>query len=193
MNIVLASGSPRRSELLEMLGVRNFIKDIPCGAEVVAEGASPEEAVLSLASQKAREVVSRQGAEDIIIAADTLVECDGEILGKPHDTADATRILKMLSGREHRVYTGVCVIKGELELLKSECTIVRFRTLTDEDIHSYISTGEPMDKAGAYGAQGKGSLFVKGIEGDFFNVMGLPLCLLGEMLSRLGLDLMSGV
>lgn len=189
MGIILASGSPRRRELLEMLGLEFEVRPA-VGGEHPPEHAGPEEIVLSLAGAKAAEVAEHSGAENVIIAADTIVWLDGGLLGKPHDEADAARMLGLLSGREHEVWTGVCVLRGAEALAGAEQTFVKFRELTPEDISAYIATGEPMDKAGAYGAQGYASLFVEGIRGDFFNVMGLPLCRLGKMLGKLGVKLL---
>lgn len=189
LHIVLASASPRRKELLDMLGVRN-LKVIPAiGDEIIPDGMSPERIVCELSSLKAKEVSEKCSSEDIIIAADTLVCIDGEILGKPRDGEDALRMLSKLSGRTHSVFTGITVIRGEDVLSEYERTSVRFREMSEREKHSYIASGEPMDKAGAYGAQGIGALFVEGIEGDFFNVMGLPLCKLSKMLIKLGVNL----
>lgn len=188
MAIVLASGSPRRRQLLTMLGVRDLLVIPAAGEEVLVPGRGPEETVAALSLAKAREVAAARPGTDVIIAADTLVWLDGEPLGKPHDAADAARMLGLLSGRTHAVYSGVTVVAGGTPHTETEKTLVRFRALTEKDISDYIATGEPMDKAGAYGAQGRGSLFVEGIEGDFFNVMGLPLCRLGKMLDGLGVD-----
>ncbi len=186
MQIVLASASPRRKELMEMLGIEN-LKIIPArGEEHPPRGASPEETVIALATAKAREVAARCPAEDVVVGADTLVWVDGRIFGKPHSQAEAAAMLRTLSGRTHQVFTGVCVLRGERAMSACEESRVRFRALTEEEIAAYIATGEPMDKAGAYGAQGRGALFVESIEGDFFNVMGLPLCRLGQMLKKQG-------
>ena len=195
MSMILASGSPRRRELLNMLGVQD-LKIIPAlGDENPPPGASPADTVMALAGAKAAEVSSRLqssgelGENDIIIAADTVVELDGAILGKPKDIADARRMLHSLSGRTHRVYTGVAVLSADGALCQHEETLVRFRELDDGEIDRYIATGEPMDKAGSYGIQGKGSLLVEALDGDYFNVMGLPVCRLGKMLKKLGVDL----
>ena len=189
MNIVLASASPRRRELLTMLGVENF-KIIPAvGEEVIKQGLMPDEIVCALSLEKAAEVAKLCEASDVIIAADTVVALDGGIMGKPTDKRDAFQMLSRLSGRTHEVYTGVTVMQGEKLFTEFERTSVRFRELTEREISAYIETGEPMDKAGSYGAQGIGSLFVEGIEGDFFNVMGLPLCRLSKMLEKLGVIL----
>ncbi len=190
MRVVLASKSARRQELLKMLGVEG-LEIIPASGEESAEGFSEDEAVAAIALGKAREVAAKVGEDDIVIAADTLVYLDGEPLGKPSDEEDAFNMLRKLSGRGHIVRTGVAVCRGGRELAEVETTKVYFRDLSDREIRSYIKTGEPMDKAGAYGAQCLGSLFVTGIEGDFFNVMGLPLCRLCGLLRSFGYDLMS--
>jgi septum formation protein len=189
LSIILASASPRRSELLRMLGVED-LKIIPSKIEEkISPGLGPVETVKELSIAKAREVAPSALPDDVVIAADTIVVLDGEILGKPRDKAEAAAMLKKLSGRSHRVFTGVAVIKGGRELVSSEETVVRFRGLSDDEIKTYVETGEPMDKAGAYGAQGKASVFVEGVRGDYFNVVGLPLCRLGKMLSELGVNL----
>ena len=190
MNMILASGSPRRKELLEMLGVKNM-KIIPAkGEEKAPEGLEPGELVKCLASAKGREVVALCPPEDVVIAADTIVWHEGRVYGKPHSRQQAVEMLRSLYGRTHQVYTGVSVIHEGRELLEYEMSRVSFRSLSEEEIQRYVDTGEPMDKAGAYGAQGKAALFVRGIEGDFFNVMGLPLCRLGEMLKEQGVGLL---
>ena len=190
MNIVLASASPRRKELMEMLGVENM-KIFPAkGEEIPPEHAGPEELVMALSAAKAREVAARCAPEDLVIGADTIVWVDGRPFGKPRDAAHAAAMLRRLSGDAHEVYTGVTVIREGKTLSRWERSLVRFRPLEEEEIARYIATGEPMDKAGAYGAQGKGALFVERIEGDFFNVMGLPLCLLGKMLKEQGVNVL---
>ena len=186
MSVILASGSPRRKELLEMLGVKD-LKIIPAkGEEKAPEDLQPGELVMALAAQKGREVKELCPGDDVIIAADTIVWHENRVYGKPHSREEAIAMLRSLSGRAHQVYTGVCVIRGETELLRYNMSSVRFRDMSDDEIEAYVDTGEPMDKAGAYGAQGKGALFVEGIDGDFFNVMGLPLCTLGQMLEKQG-------
>ena len=179
MNWILASGSPRRRELLEMLGVPDLTIRPAKGPERATPGAGPEQTVRELSLHKAQEVAQTCAPEDIIIAADTIVYLDGAILGKPRDHDDAVRMLTALSGREHIVYTGVAVRSA-----------VHFRPLTSGEIERYIATGEPMDKAGAYGIQGRGALFVAHLDGDYFNVMGLPLCRLGQLLNELGVELL---
>ena len=190
MSIVLASASPRRRELMQMLGVSD-LKIIPAvGEEKAAPGLAPDELVKALASHKAKEVAAKCGPGDIVVAADTIVWHNACVYGKPHTEAEAAAMLHALSGDTHEVYTGVAVLRGGTLLLESDRSAVHFRRLSDAEISAYIRTGEPMDKAGAYGIQGRASLFVEGIEGDFFNVMGLPLCRLGLMLNKLGVELL---
>jgi len=190
MKIILASGSPRRKELLEMLQVAD-LEIIPArGEEQPHPELAPDALVRELSRCKAAEVAARYAApEDVVIGADTVVVLDGQVLGKPKDAADARRMLSSLSGRAHTVFTGITVMRGDTVLRHAEETTVHFRPLTDAEIDAYIATGEPMDKAGAYGAQGFASLFVEKLEGDFFNVMGLPLCALGTLLKRLDVSL----
>ena len=189
MSIIHASGSPRRKQLLEMLGLEFTV--IPAkGEEIIPHDAGPAEAVQILSAQKAASVAADRPEDDVIIAADTIVWHNGAILGKPRDEQEAARMLSALSGNTHQVFTGVTVRRGGQILSGTEETRVRFRKLTGREIDAYIATGEPMDKAGAYGAQGLASLFVEGIEGDFFNVMGLPVCRLGKMLKELGVVLL---
>lgn len=181
MEIILASKSPRRRELLKKIGITDFKvfpakdEDSPCC------GLSPSETVKQIASGKASQVSERH-PDSLVIAADTLVYLDGEPLGKPEDEDDAIRMLRRLSGRTHDVYTGICLKLGEKMLCGAELTRVTFRKLTDDEIAAYVATGEPMDKAGAYGVQGRGAVLTERIDGDFFNVMGLPLCRLYKML-----------
>lgn len=179
--MILASQSPRRRELLSL--ITEDFRIIPAkGEEVLPEKISPEKAVVLLSEQKADEVY-RENRGEIIVAADTIVTIDGKILGKPRDEKDAFAILKTLSGRVHEVFTGVCVIFSNSEKEKFfESTKVEFYELSDEEIARYIKTGEPMDKAGAYGIQGKGALLVKRIDGDYYNVMGLPVAKLLRVL-----------
>ena len=190
MKVILASGSPRRRELLEMLQVRP-LEIIPArGEELPHPELTPDALVRELSRCKAAEVAAEHAApDDVVIGADTVVVLDGQVLGKPKDPADAKRMLSALSGRVHTVFTGVTVIRGGAVLSHAERTEVHFRPLTEAEIDAYIATGEPMDKAGAYGAQGFASLFVEKLEGDFFNVMGLPLCALGNLLKRLDVSL----
>lgn len=172
MKIVLASSSPRRKELLQTAGI-NFEIDVE-GIDEVPQGDTPEEKVCSIAAQKCRPVAVRR-PNDCVIGADTVVSVDGDILGKPHDREDAENMLRRLSGREHTVYTGVCISAHGKETVFSEATKVKFFELTDKEIADYVLSGEPMDKAGAYGIQGLGCTLVEGIGGDYFNVVGLPV------------------
>ncbi|MDO4815122.1 MAG: Maf family protein [Bacillota bacterium] len=189
MKVVLASGSPRRKELLEMLGLEFDI--CPARGEEKAEpGLAPGELVKALSLAKAKEVASAYPGDTVVIAADTIVWAEGEVLGKPSDKADALRMLNMLSGKAHSVFTGICVIRGDTVLAEAEETEVHFRKLDEAEIEAYVETGEPMDKAGAYGIQGKASVLIEGIKGDYFNVMGLPLCRLGEILKTIGVQLL---
>lgn len=188
MALILASGSPRRRELLERLGVEIVVRPADL-EEIVPPGLPPEGVVAALSAQKARWVAARC-PEELVIAADTVVSVDGDILGKPRDAADARAMLRRLSGRSHSVYTGLTLCRGGEEDTQCECTQVTFRPLTDGEIDAYIQTGEPMDKAGAYGIQALGALFVTGIQGDYYNVMGLPLCRLGRMLERFDVKLL---
>ena len=184
MQIVLASGSPRRLELLRMIGYENFRVIPDTNDEEIAPGLSPEMTVCKIALQKAQNVSRFCTEDELIIAADTLVFLEGQPISKPNDPDQAAQMLRMLSGRRHTVFTGIALINGNIRTTCAEKTEVFFRELSDEEIHAYIITGEPMDKAGAYAAQGKGSVFIERIEGDFFNVMGLPLCRLTQMLKN---------
>ena len=188
MRIVLASKSPRRQELLGVIGIKNFEIIPAVGEEKISGETEPADIVCALASQKAEEVFAKC-PDALVIAADTLVFLDGKALGKPKDEEDAYTMLKSIAGREHTVMTGVCVMVGEKKLVAAEKTKVYFKSMTDNEIWSYIKSGEPMDKAGAYGAQGLGSIFIERIDGDFFNVMGLPLCRLYGMLGDIGYKL----
>lgn len=183
--IVLASASPRRRELLEGL-ISNF-EVIPDNSEEVTEpDLLPEEVVKKLATQKAQNVAAVADREAIIIGADTVVFIDGIILGKPKDEAEAAEMLHRLSGREHHVCTGIAVVDNKTGKTVSDIqrTAVYFKPLSDGEIDRYIATGEPMDKAGAYGIQNLGALFVESIRGDYFNVVGLPVCRLAQILRR---------
>ena len=184
MEIILASKSPRRRELLLQMGIKDFTVQ-PAVGEPDARGLEPGAAVELIAGAKADQVA--EGRDDaVIIAADTLVFLDGEAMGKPRDEQDAFRMLRRLSGREHIVCTGVAVIRGGHRAVCHESTKVRFAEMSDREIWDYIRSGEPMDKAGAYGAQGLGAVFIEGMDGDFFNVMGLPVHRLYKMLLDAG-------
>ena len=187
MKIILASQSPRRRELLERMGISEF-EIIPArGEENIVPGLTPEALVEAQSRQKCLEVAAVH-REALVIAADTVVAVEGRVLGKPRSKAEAEEMLSLLSGREHRVCTGLSLSQGGRLRTGHEATAVRFRPLTREEIRRYVSTGEPMDKAGAYGIQGYGCLLVEGIVGDYYNVMGLPVCRLGRMLAEFGAD-----
>ena len=172
-DIILASASPRRSELMTLAGFRF---DVICADidEIVPEKALPQEVVMSLALQKAQ-AVAKDHRKSAVVGSDTVVALDGKILGKPHSESEAAEMLRSLSGRIHKVYTGVAIVCGEKVTSFFEETEVEFYPLTDQEILDYVATGEPMDKAGAYGIQGRGAVLVKRINGDYFNVMGLPI------------------
>lgn len=187
MAMILASQSPRRRELLGQMGFSFTVRPAK-GEELPHPELTPAQLVEELARQKALEVSAEAASDDVVVAADTVVAIDGVVLGKPRDKAHAAEMLSALSGREHTVYTGVAVKRGETLLVEHEATQVRFRPLTQWEIDLYIQTGEPMDKAGSYGIQGCGALLVEGIRGDYFNVVGLPICRLGRMLAQVGED-----
>ena len=178
--IILASKSPRRKELLSLITTDFTVKSAEVD-ETLPNGITPNKAVEYLSKIK---VEPLKNDKDIVIGADTVVALDGKILGKPKDRDDAFSTLKTLSGKEHCVFTGVSVIKGDKCQTFSVKTKVKMFDLTDEEINSYILTGEPFDKAGSYGIQGKGSLLVEKIDGDYFNVVGLPISILARKLEN---------
>jgi len=188
MKLILASQSPRRRELLERMGLPEFEIRPAAGEESASPDLTPAQLVEALSRQKAREIALSADAQDVIIAADTVVAADGRVLGKPHSPEEARQMLRFLSGRTHTVYTGVSVCRGDQMLTQHEATDVVFRPLTEAEIAAYVATGEPMDKAGAYGIQGRGCVLVEGIRGDYYNVMGLPVCRLGLMLRDFGVE-----
>lgn len=181
--IILASASPRRKELLSVL-FDEFITDSSKVEEHIPNCESIENIVMDLAKTKARDVAGRHTDKDIIIGADTIVYLENEILGKPKTKEEAKKMLRKLSNKTHDVLTGVCIVKNNCEKIFHERTRVTFCELTENEIDEYVKSGEPLDKAGSYGIQGKGSKFVKGIEGDYFNVVGLPLHRLYEELKN---------
>jgi len=178
--LILASASPRRRELLGYI-TTDFEVVATDTDETLPPGTPPDQGVQILALRKARAVAAAH-PQAVVIGADTMVALDGKIYEKPVDTADAARMLRALSGREHLVHTGVAILSSRGEHVFSQETSVRFVQLSEADIAAYVATGEPMDKAGAYGIQGGGALFVSGIRGDFYNVMGLPVCRLAKEL-----------
>ena len=183
--LILASASPRRRELLTQAGfeVQVHPAHIP---EDPRPGEEPVAYVTRLAREKAQTALARLAEESpsglVVLGADTTVTVDGEILGKPEDAADAARMLRMLSGRSHLVVTGVAVVTAQSTEVASEVTAVRFLTLSEAEIEAYVASGEPMDKAGAYGIQGRAARWIPRIEGCYFNVVGLPLALVSTML-----------
>ncbi|WP_297986917.1 nucleoside triphosphate pyrophosphatase [Oscillibacter sp.] len=188
--IVLASASPRRQELLRRIGIEDFDIRVPEVEESFPQGLTPPEVVAHISREKADAAAALCTPEEIVITADTMVFLDDQRLGKPADEADALRMLTSLQGRRHTVCTGVTVRQGDCRLTEAESTDVYFRPASREELLAYIKTGEPMDKAGAYGVQGKGALLVERLDGDFFNVMGLPLLRLSRMLARFGVVLL---
>lgn len=172
-HIILASASPRRKEILELADLKFDV--MPSDAQEITTKTAPNEVVMELASIKAKDIYKKSEKQSMIVGADTVVAYQGQILGKPTDKADAKRMLTMLSGQTHEVYTGVCVIEDGKTKTFYEETKVTFYEISDEQIEHYIKTGEPMDKAGSYGIQGKAAVFIKGIEGDYYNVVGFPI------------------
>ena len=187
MEVILASQSPRRKELLGLFHIP-FTIQVPDADEAMDPALPAAEAVAQVSRRKA-EAVARS-ADDVVIAADTIVVCGGEILGKPRDEADASRMLHLLSGRDHQVMTGMTVLLGGKCRTVTEITDIHFRELTDREINAYIATKEPMDKAGAYGIQGSAALFAERLVGDYYNVMGLPVCRLGQLLREVAPEIM---
>lgn len=187
MKIVLASQSPRRQDLLGQMGLE-FTTRSPQIDEDAFQGRDARDLVQTLSREKARWVAAQLPGDPIVIGADTVVVRDGTILGKPKDPAEAQAMLASLSGRTHQVYTGVTVCQGDKVVTQAEETQVTFRPLIQQEIACYVATGEPMDKAGAYGIQGLGGLLVAGIQGDYHNVVGLPVCRLGQILRDFGVD-----
>ena len=187
MQLILASASPRRKELLGLFHIPFLIRvaDID---ETMDPGLSPAEEVGRVSRLKAL-AVNRE-PDDVVIAADTIVVCNHRVLGKPHSPQEAVETLRLLSGRDHQVMTGVTVVRGDQAETFTEVTDLHFRELTDKEIHAYVATGEPMDKAGSYGIQGGAALFCSHMVGDYYNVMGLPVCRLGQTLRRMAPDMM---
>ena len=186
MNLILASQSPRRRELLGLTGLDFIIRAADID-ESLDETKPPEEEVARVSRLKALAVAREP--DDVVIAADTIVVCEGKVLGKPRDEADAFRMLSLLSGRNHQVMTGMTVLQGDEIVTHTEVTRLRFRNLLPGEIRAYIASGEPMDKAGAYGIQGGAALFCTRMEGDYYNVMGLPVCALSVILRTFGLPI----
>ena len=180
MPIILASQSPRRQELMKLFGLPFTVR--VADIDETMNPADPYGEVARVSRCKAE--ASRQSQQELVIAADTIVVCDGKILGKPKTEAEAKQTLAMLSGKEHQVMTGLTVLQGDKCISCTEVASVQFRPLSREEIDGYVATGEPMDKAGAYGIQGGAALFVERIEGDYYNIMGLPVCRLSIILKE---------
>ncbi len=184
MNLILASQSPRRRELLGLTGLP-FVVRVADIDETMDPGKDPFDEVARVSRLKALAVDREPG--DVVIAADTIVVCEGRVLGKPRDEEDAFRILQLLSGRHHEVMTGMTVLHDAEIITHTEVTKIHFRPLHPAEIRAYIASGEPMDKAGAYGIQGGAALFADQMEGDYYNVMGLPVCRLAMILRSFSL------
>lgn len=186
MQLILASGSPRRKELLSLFHIPFTV--VPADVDETMDPANaPCEEVARLSAKKARAVKREPG--DVVIAADTIVVCEGKVLGKPKSEENAYQMLSLLSGRDHQVMTGCTVLRGEKCETFTEVTDLHFRTLSEREILAYIASGEPMDKAGAYGIQGGAALFCRRMEGDYYNVMGLPVCRLWQTLQSIAPEL----
>ena len=187
MSLILASASPRRQELLKLFGI-SFIVRVADIDETMDPAASAYDEVARLSREKALAVTREAG--DIVIAADTIVVCEGRVLGKPHSEEEAFAMLSLLSGRDHQVMTGCTVLLGERAETFTEVTDLHFRELSEKEIRRYEASGEPMDKAGAYGIQGGAALFCEKMDGDYYNVMGLPVCRLGQVLKKCAPEIM---
>ena len=190
MQVILASQSPRRKELLGLIHIPFTVRvaDID---ETMDSALPPYDEVARVSLLKARAVPRQE--DDIVIAADTIVVCSGQVLGKPKDKADARRMLQLLSGRDHQVMTGITVLRGNRQAVCTEVTDIHFRPLSDREIDRYIATKEPMDKAGSYGIQGGAALFAEKMVGDYYNVMGLPVCRLSQLLKELAPEIMEEI
>ena len=186
MELILASQSPRRKELLGLFGLP-FVIRVADIDETMDETAAPYDEVARVSREKAMAV--ERAPSDIVVAADTIVVCENKVLGKPHSPEEATAMLALLSGRDHQVMTGMTVLRGEKCLSCTEVTDIHFRPLTQKEIAAYVATGEPMDKAGAYGIQGGAALFAEKMVGDYYNVMGLPVCKLRQLLFEVAPEL----
>ena len=185
MAIILASQSPRRKELLKFI-TEDFRVEVSNADESINASLSPEDTVIYLSGIKG-EAVFRNNPDDCVISADTIVVLDGKILGKPRNEEEAFDMLYALSGKSHEVFTGVSIFTKNKKISFAERTEVKFCALTKEEINSYIASGEPFDKAGGYGIQGRGSVMIEGINGDYYNVMGLPVSRLARILREEGI------
>ena len=187
MQLILASASPRRKELLGLFHVP-FIIRVADIDETMDHTKTPFDEVARVSRLKAL-AVTRE-AEDVVIAADTIVVCEGRVLGKPGTEAEAVEMLSLLSGRDHQVMTGCTVLRGDRCETFTEVTDLHFRPLSRKEIENYVASGEPMDKAGSYGIQGGAALFCERMVGDYYNVMGLPVCRLGQVLKTVAPEVM---
>ena len=187
MNLILASQSPRRRELMGLFHVP-FIVRVADIDETMNPENSPCDEVAQVSRRKAL-AVARE-ADDVVIAADTIVVLGSQVLGKPHSPEEAKDMLRALSGRDHQVMTGLTVLRGDTAVTVTEITDIHFRELTENEIDAYVRSGEPMDKAGAYGIQGGAALFAERMVGDYYNVMGLPVCTLWKLLRRIAPELL---
>lgn len=182
--LILASMSPRRREILALAGFEFTVHPADID-ESVPDGTPADSAVMMTVQKKAEAVLPYASEEDVILAADTVVCLDGVIIGKPATTDEAVKTLRTLSDRTHTVYTGYCLLKGGKRISGVEATNVTFRELDGNEIADYVASGEPMDKAGAYGLQGRGCTFAKRIDGEYFNVIGLPICTIHNCLKNI--------
>lgn len=187
MQLILASASPRRKALLSLFGIPFTVRAADID-ETMDPEKPPFDEVARVSRSKALAV--RREEEDVVIAADTIVVCQGKVLGKPHSEAEAASMLRLLSGRDHQVMTGCTILFGDRAETFTEVTSLHFRPLSEKEIQKYVQSGEPMDKAGAYGIQGGAALFCEKLEGDYYNVMGLPVCRLYETLCRTAPEVM---
>ena len=187
MQLILASASPRRKALLSLFGIPFTVR-----AADIDETMDPEKPPFDEVARVSRlkALAISRGEEDVVIAADTIVVCQGKVLGKPHSEKEAAAMLRLLSGRDHQVMTGCTILFGDRAETFTEVTSLHFRPLSEKEILKYVQSGEPMDKAGAYGIQGGAALFCEKLEGDYYNVMGLPVCRLYETLCRTAPEVM---
>ena len=190
MQLILASQSPRRKELLGLFHIP-FTVRIADIDETMDPAKAPYDEVTRVSLLKAKAVEAN--AEDVVIAADTIVVCDGRTLGKPHSEEEAAGMLRLLSGRDHQVMTGMTVLRGDTHRSITEVTDIHFRALSENEIARYVASGAPMDKAGAYGIQGGAALFAEKMVGDYYNVMGLPVCRLWQLLSQIAPEIMEDI
>lgn len=187
MQLILASASPRRKALLSLFGIPFTVR-----AADIDETMDPEKPPFDEVARVSRlkALAISRGEEDVVIAADTIVVCQGKVLGKPHSEKEAAAMLRLLSGRDHQVMTGCTILFGDRAETFTEVTSLHFRPLSEKEILKYVQSGEPMDKAGSYGIQGGAALFCEKLEGDYYNVMGLPVCRLYETLCRTAPEVM---